>query len=336
MAVFLFFDRFLFIEKGVWLNATYPLLTLFSAYISTTVYNYVTVEKEKRRIKGAFRYYVTESVMEEILRRPEKLALGGEEKELSVLFSDIRGFATISEKLPPGVLVGLLNGYLTRMTEVVFRYDGYLDKYIGDAIMAVYGAPVEREDHALSACRTAVEMIASLKGIQIEWERAGLPKIDIGIGINTGKMVVGNMGSRKRFNYTVVGDNVNLASRLEGLTKRYEAPIIIGEGVYERVKGELLCRELDSVRVKGKEVPTRVYELIGRGSGEDMEFVDRFRKALDSYRAMMWKEADALFKKALELRPNDRPSMIYIERCGTYLESPPSQPWDWVTEISEK
>lgn len=260
---YFFFDRYLFMEKGVWLNTIYPFLTLVTVYIAITVYKYIGEEKEKKKVKGAFQYYVTPSVMDEILKHPEKLKLGGDEKELSVLFSDIRGFTSISEKIPPDVLVGLLNEYFTAMTDIVLKYDGFLDKYIGDAIMAVYGAPIEQKDHALKACNTAIEMTAKLGELRHEWEAKGLPQINIGIGINTGKMIVGNMGSRRRFNYTVVGDNVNLASRLEGLTKDYEAPIIISESVYEEVKDQFLCRELGSVKVKGKEIPTRIFELVG-------------------------------------------------------------------------
>lgn len=260
---YFFFDRFLFMEKGIWLNTVYPYLTLVSTYTVITVYKYVGEEKEKKKIKGAFQYYVTASVMDEILKHPEKLKLGGEEKELSVLFSDIRGFTTISEKVSPEILVGLLNEYFTAMTDIVLKYNGYLDKYIGDAIMAVYGAPIEQNDHAVKVCLTAVEMMAKLNELKVVWVARGLPQIDIGIGINSGKMIVGNMGSKRRFNYTVVGDNVNLASRLEGLTKEYQAPIIISESVYETVKDKFLCRELGSVTVKGKEIATRIFELVG-------------------------------------------------------------------------
>ncbi len=241
-------------------------MTFISVYLAIIVYDYIREEKEKRRVKGAFQYYVTESVMDEILRQPEKLKLGGEEKELTVLFSDIRGFTTIAERLSPEALTDLLNEYLTVMTEVVFKYEGYLDKYIGDSIMAVYGAPIEQKDHAMRASLTAIEMMSRLKELQKKWEDSGLPRMDIGIGINSGKMFVGNMGSQRRFNYTVVGDNVNLASRFEELTKSYGVPIIISESVYEKVKGELLCRELGSVMVRGKEASTTIYELIGRGS----------------------------------------------------------------------
>ncbi len=266
MVGYFYFDRYLFIEKGLWLNIVFPFLTFTTVYTAITVYSYFSEEKEKKKVKGAFQYYVTASVMEEILKHPDKLKLGGDEKELSVLFSDIRGFTSISEKIPPEALVGLLNEYFTAMTEIVFKYEGYLDKYIGDAIMAVYGAPVEQEDHTLKACLTAIEMMDMLRHLQKKWESEGLPRIDIGIGINTGKMIVGNMGSRRRFNYTAVGDNVNLASRLEGLTKDYGVPIVISETVYEKVKGELQCRELGSVKVKGKEIPTKVYELIGKAA----------------------------------------------------------------------
>lgn len=261
MVGYFYFDRYLFIENGLWLNTIFPFLTFISVYTAITVYSYVSEEKEKKKIKGAFRYYVTSSVMDEILMHPEKLKLGGEEKDLTVIFSDIRDFTSISEKLPPDVLIRQMNEYLTAMTEVVFKYEGYLDKYIGDAIMAVYGTPIEQEDHALKACFSAIEMMEKLKELQKKWENEGLPVIKIGIGINSGNMIVGNMGSQNRFNYTVIGDNVNLASRLEDLTKSYGVPIIISESVYNKIKDVFLCRELGSVKVKGKEIATKIYEL---------------------------------------------------------------------------
>ena len=240
----------LFVRYSVWMNLIYPVLTMMTIYLGITVYRYVTEEREKKKIRGAFQYYLTASVINEILRDPSKLKLGGDKKQLSVMFSDIRGFTDISEKLTPEELVRLLNEYLTAMTDVVFKYDGLLDKYIGDAIMAVFGAPLDQPDHALRACRTALEMMSELKRLREKWAAEGRPDVNIGVGVNTGDMVVGNMGSEMRFDYTVMGDSVNLASRLEGTNKEYRTNIIISEFTYESIRNELFCRELDAVRVK--------------------------------------------------------------------------------------
>ncbi|MDQ1277367.1 MAG: adenylate cyclase [Thermodesulfobacteriota bacterium] len=251
-----------FAKFNTWINMIYPVLTMMTIYLVITVYRYFTEEREKKKIRGAFQYYLTASVITEILKDPSKLKLGGDKKDLTVMFSDIRGFTTISEKLTPEELVSLLNEYLTVMTDIVFKYEGLLDKYIGDAIMAVFGAPLEQPDHALRGCRTALEMMAELKVLQERWSREGRPYVDIGVGINSGDMVVGNMGSNMRFDYTVMGDNANLSSRLEGINKEYGTHIIISEYTNEVVKEEMFCREVNSVRVKGKKLPVKIYELI--------------------------------------------------------------------------
>ena len=192
-----------------------------------------------------------------MLKYPDQLKLGGDKKDLSVLFSDIRGFTTISEGLTPEDLVHLLNEYLTVMTDVVFKYDGTLDKYMGDAIMAIYGAPLSQEDHALRACHSALEMMEALKKLNEKWVKEGKKPMDIGIGINTDMMMVGNMGSDQRFDYTVMGDAVNLGSRLEGINKNYKTNILISEFTYERVKNEFVCMEVDCVRVKARQSPLK-------------------------------------------------------------------------------
>jgi len=202
------------------------------------------------------------------------------------------------------------------MTDIVFEHKGYLDKYIGDAIMVVYGAPVPQNDHQAQACITAIEMMAELKKLQQKWEKDGMPLIDIGIGINTGPMVIGNMGSKRRFNYTVMGDSVNLASRLEGLNKNYGTHIIISEKVYENIKNEFLCRELDMVKVKGKTEPSRVYELIGRieDTKDLLEMTETFNTGLKYFRYSEFENAVREFERVLALKPGDIPSEIYIKR----------------------
>ena len=209
-----------------------------------------------------FQKYVSPDVVEKLIEDPTKLMLGGEKRVLSVLFSDIRGFTSISEKLVPEELLSQLNQYLTAMTAVVLRNGGMLDKYVGDAIMAVFGAPLELENHALAACRTALEMMKELRSLQEGWQDESKPILDIGIGINTGEMVIGNVGSPKRMDYTVIGDNVNLASRLEGVNKELGTQIIISESTYQLVKGQIAVRGLGEVKVKGKEKQVAIYEPV--------------------------------------------------------------------------
>ena len=273
-----------------------------------------------------------------MLKDPSKLKLGGDKKNLSVLFSDIRGFTTVSEKLTPEELVHLLNEYLTAMTDIVFKYDGLLDKYMGDAIMAVFGAPLDQPDHPERACMTAIRMMEKLKKLQKKWSDEERPVLDIGIGINSGDMVVGNMGSEMRFDYTVMGDSVNLGSRLEGINKEYGTNIVISEFTYEKVKDTLLCRELDSVRVKGKALPVRIYELLGeRKYSEKLSgFVSAFEEGLVNYRQYQWDEAIFCFKKAIEIRSGDPPSELYIKRCDGLKENPPETGWDGVYTMTKK
>ena len=331
-------NRYLFASQGIWINIVHPFLVLLAVYIGVIVLRYITEEREKKKIKGAFNYYVTASVVNEMLKNPEKLKLGGEKKELTVLFSDIRGFTTISERLPPESLVKLLNEYLTAMTDIVFKYDGLLDKYIGDAIMAVYGAPLEQDDHAVRACSTALDMVEELKVLQNKWEADGMPRLSVGIGINTGPMVVGNMGSQKRFDYTVMGDSVNLGSRLEGINKQYNTNIIMSQSTYEKTKGKFLCRELDSVRVKGKDLPVNIYELVGRNGvpGEIKKIIDLFHRGLQEYKNRKWNEAIGTFNEVLHLKQDDYPSQLYVDRCKIFLKDPPPQDWSGVFTMKSK
>ena len=338
LIAFVLINTFIFSRYNLWLNIIYPALTMIVIYLGITVYRYITEEREKKKIRGAFQYYLTASVINEMLKDPSKLKLGGDKKDLTVLFSDIRGFTTISEKLTPEDLVRLLNEYLTEMTNLVFKYDGLLDKYMGDAIMAVFGAPLDQPDHAVRACRTALDMMEELKKLQKKWTDEGRPAFDIGIGINSGDMVVGNMGSDMRFDYTVMGDMVNLGSRLEGINKEYGTNIVIREYTYAVVKDALFCRELDSVRVKGKKLPVKIYELLGEKKDAEKweQAVSLFEEGLSKYKQALWDEAIAAFRKVLEVRPDDAPAKLYMGRCEELKKNPPEGPWDGVFTMTRK
>jgi len=239
-----------------------PIVQIGISFTFIITYRVLTEQQEKRYIRQTFSKFVSKSVVDELLQYPEKLKLGGEKKILTVLFSDIRGFTSISEKLTPEELVEHLNIYLQSMTDIVFKYYGTLDKYVGDEIMAFWGAPIPQDDHALLSCRAALEMMEELDRMNEQWRNAGKPELNIGIGLNSGDMVVGNMGSSSRMDYTLMGDNVNLGARLEGTNKVYRTNIIISEYTYELVKDSVVVRELDLIRVKGKELPVKIYELV--------------------------------------------------------------------------
>ncbi len=225
------------------------------------------------------------------------------------------------------------------MSQIVLTYEGTIDKYMGDAIMAFYGAPIAHADHAVRACKTAVDMLVRLKELHIGWETHSLPSMEIGVGINSGDMSVGNMGSRDRFDYTIMGDNVNLASRLEGINKQYGTNIVISQFTYDLIAQEAFTvRELDTVRVKGKLEPVTIYELIGYGGmyAHKQPVLDTFNGGLAAYKTRQWAQASACFQEALQLAPNDKPSKLYIERCDDYRRNPPSDDWDGVYQMYTK
>ncbi|OGQ56287.1 MAG: hypothetical protein A3J24_08625 [Deltaproteobacteria bacterium RIFCSPLOWO2_02_FULL_53_8] len=326
MAALIAFDFYLFSSRGVKPDVVYPALSLVLSYLSCEAYRNVVVEKKSRYLKKAFSQYVSADLVAEIIKDPDKLKLGGEKRVVTVLFSDIRGFTTISEKLPPDELVKLLNAYLSPMTNIVQGERGLLDKYIGDAIMAIFNAPLSLPDHALRACVAAQSMLPRLDVLNAEWEAKGYPAIAIGVGINTGEAVVGNMGGELRFDYTGIGDTVNLASRLESLNKLYGTKIIVSGFTYELVKSAFVFREIDLVAVKGKAKPVGLYELMPEGE-PSRELASAFSSALALYRQGLFAEAKAGFASILERFPNDGVSKLYIARCEEYLLSPP--PLDW-------
>ncbi|MFC1867210.1 CHASE2 domain-containing protein [Thermodesulfobacteriota bacterium] len=330
--------RWLFVGFGIWINIVYPLLGLSLTYLSLTIYHYVTEERERKKIRGAFSYYVSSSVVNEMLKNPDQLKLGGVKQDLSVLFSDIRGFTTISEGLAPEELVFLLNEYLTEMTDVVFKYDGTLDKYMGDAIMAIYGAPLEQEDHAARACYSALEMMEELKKLNEKWIAEEKKPLDIGIGINTGMMMVGNMGSDQRFDYTVMGDAVNLGSRLEGANKNYRTNILISEFTFERIKNEFVCMEVDRVRVRGKNLPVKIYQLHAHKQVSDVrsQAITYFHDGLQLYKQQEWNEAIKTFEEVKGLDKELHAAELYIQRCLDLKMSPPPPDWDGVFSMVTK
>ena len=291
-------------------------------------------------LQDAFKRYVPPSVSEIIAREPQNLKLGGEERVLSVLFSDLVGFTTLSEQYAPTDMVALLSEYFGEMTDELFAYEGTLKEYVGDELMAIFGAPVVQTDHAQRACSTALAMHRRLQELREEWTRTGRPALRARIGINTGGMLVGNLGSRHRFSYGVLGDEVNLGSRLEGLNNMYGTSLLVGENTEAMVRDQFILREVDRVRVKGKERPVHIFELIDHVGeslpAEKQEALRYFAAGLEAYRAQRWQGALDLFAKAESLWPEDGPTQIMSERCQFFLDSPPGEDWDGVYEHIQK
>ncbi len=327
-----------FLKKGLLVTMVLPGGLVVFLYIFLFFYKYLTEERKKKYLRSTFSKYVSPAIVDEILKDPENIELGGKKIRMSVFFSDVRGFTTFSEKLDPTVLSDVLSRYLTPMTQIVFANKGTLDKYMGDALMAFFGAPITFPDHAKYACRCALQSLEKLKDLQAEFKAQGLPEIDIGIGINSAEMSVGNMGSDIVRNYTVMGDAVNLGSRLEGINKEYGTRIMISQFTYEDVKSSFTCREIDWVRVKGKNEPVRIFEVICEGRPEENtgKMLEAFSQGFQLYHEKKFTEALASFKKALEFKPKDPPSLLYIERCEDYLKEPPPENWDGVFVMKTK
>jgi adenylate cyclase len=328
-----------FSAKQLWVPVASPAAAILLSYIGNSAQLLVSERRERRHVRQVFSQYVSKNVVDAMLASGQKPEFGGEKREITVLFSDVRGFTTYCEKHAPEVVVQRLNEYLTEMVEIVFRNQGTLDKFVGDELMALYGAPHYYEDHAERACVTACEMIANLREIQKRWSANAQDYFQIGIGVNTGKMIVGNLGSQQKFDYTVIGDEVNLGARLEGANKQYWTSIIISESTFERVKPHARARELDLVRVKGKRKPVKIYELRSMNGLPDIEedlIINVYQQGLEHYKNREWYKAITQFKRVLRYFPSDGPSRVYVARSLDFIENPPPLDWDGVYEFKTK
>ncbi|MEM7016192.1 MAG: adenylate/guanylate cyclase domain-containing protein [Pseudomonadota bacterium] len=279
---------------------------------------------------------VSPAIADELMSKD--LELGGEERQATILFSDIRGFTTLSENRSPKEILQLLNEYLSEISTVIDRNHGVVDKYVGDEVMALFGAPLQRPDDAANAVRTALKMREALTGMNQSFQQRGMPEISLGIGINTGLVVAGNMGSETRLNYTVIGDSVNLASRLEGLTKQYGVELVVSEST-KAAALEFVYRELDKVRVKGKLEPVKIYEVMGTQNTVSevvLQEIEAHHQALTLFQAQSWQDAQTAFAELREQYPQIRLYQLYQERIAAYLESPPDDNWDGVYTLLEK
>lgn len=326
-------------RNNVWLDVVSPIGGQIAVFLMATLINYYGEGREKKAVRSAFSRYLSPQVVAEVLDNPQLLSLGGSRRVMTAFFSDLAGFTTISEALSPEDLVGLLNRYLSLMTRIILDHGGTLDKFEGDAIMAFWGAPLIQEDHALRACLAALDQQKAMARFREAVLAEGLPELKVRMGVNTGPMIVGNMGSEERFDYTVMGDAVNLASRLEGANKAFGSFIMISETTYELVKHAVDVRELDLIRVKGKNEPIRVYELLARAGElppDRSQVVEAFLRGLARYRDMDFAGAETFFHQALTLDPEDGPSRTYVGRCQAYRSSPPPADWDRVFTMTTK
>lgn len=336
--LFYIVDRIFLFGKGHWYYVGVFYIQTFAIYFGITIFKYFTEEKEKRKVKNAFSHYLNPSVISELMQDPDKLKLGGDKKVLTIFFSDIRGFTTISEALTPERLTGVLNEYFSPTTKIVLDSHGLLDKYIGDAMMAFWNAPMDIVDHADRAIRASLVIFKELKGLQEKWAEEKLPYLDIGIGLNTGEAIVGNMGSDIRFDYTVLGDSVNLASRLEGINKNYGTRLIASEFTKAATThpDEFLFRELDIIRVKGKKEGVKIFEVLAsqeEATEEQKHFVKVFEEGLGLYRKQKWDEAR---KKFSEIAEKDPPAKIFLERIDYLTEHGVAPDWDGVWTFTTK
>jgi adenylate cyclase len=342
---------FLFVEQNLLIDFTYPLISSWLIYLVLTFVNYFREQKQRQQIRSAFGFYLSPHMVEALARSPEKLVLGGEERRMTILFSDVRGFTTISEhyKDDPQGLTHLMNRFLTPLTNAIIERQGTIDKYIGDAIMAFWNAPVDDPEQEANACDAALEMQARATALNVELKQEAeasggvyMP-LRVGIGLNTGPCVVGNMGSDFRFNYSVLGDTVNVASRLEARTKDYRLPLVIGSRTAERAQEKFATMEIDLIQVKGKKQPEAVFAVLGRAATDQDPRSKELRtlnaQMLTSFRKQQWDDALGLIERCRAAGNGydlDGLYDMYAERIATYRADPPPPDWDGVYEAETK
>ncbi len=316
-----------------------PILAVLGVFAATESYRFALGNRERRLIKRAFRHYVAPSIVEQMLQDPSRLKLGGEEYQLTVMFTDLEGFTALSEKLTPVELRRHLTGYFKEMMEVLLAEGATLDKFLGDALMVYFGCPIRVADHPDQACRAALAMQLRMVDLNRSWAEQGLPALRMRVGVNTGNAVAGNMGTDEIFNYTIMGECVNLAARLEGVNKEYGTLTIIGEDTRSVLGDGFELRELDRIRVKGKDHPAAIYELLApAGSLTDSQrrVLEHFAAGLALYRERKWEAASAEFSLALETDPDDGPSRTFLKRCAVYALDPPPVDWNSVHIMTTK
>ena len=326
---------FLWNWKRIYLPLVFPILTFLFSFVFLIIMSYFSEGKAKRQIQKVFSRYLHPDVISELMLEPEAVKLGGKELQATILFTDIANFTTFSEGKNAPELIHILNSYFSDLTNFVLQHQGLLDKYTGDGIMAIFGAPLTREDNALSACKAALAHKTFAKNLPPDNITSFLHQ-NTRIGINSGKIVAGNLGSHLRMDYTAIGDDVNLAARLEGVNKLYKTKIMISKQTYEMIKSTIICRELDTVTVKGKSEPTILFEVIAEKSKIDSYgWVKTFNLAMSKYKQKNWVEAKRLWEQVIELNPDDFPTKLFLSRCAKLIkENPPD--WNCIINLTSK
>jgi adenylate cyclase len=336
LAGYIWFTTYMF-NIGHWINMIYPVMSAVIAVLVGSGFRYLVLERSAREMRSMFSSYLSPKLVARLEKDPEAAKIGGDTKEVTVLFTDIKGFTTFSEAHPPQEVVSRLNQYLGAMVQVIEQHDGTIDKFIGDGIMAYWGAPLSQPDHARLAIDCIKAINARMKELRAQWQAEGLEAFTIRGGIQSGEVVAGNVGlAGKKMEYTVIGDTVNQAARLEGTAKYYGVTYLVGEDTYQSTREICRYREIDKIRVVGKQSPVTVYEPLEGLSLLDEATAERFAAALTLYRDRNWGGARAAFKAVLEAAPEDKPSKIYVERCEYFLQNPPAKDWDGVFNRAEK
>ncbi|MBF0237582.1 MAG: adenylate/guanylate cyclase domain-containing protein [SAR324 cluster bacterium] len=330
----------LLFNQQVILPVAFPVLNLGVLFVACQLIRYFSEIQQTRFLQSTFKRYLSPSVVDQLMASPEQIQLSGETRELSALFSDLQGFTSFSEKMTPLELVEKLNEYLGEMTRIVFEQKGTLDKYMGDAVMAIYGAPLHFEDHAVKACRTALMMQVQAKKLRDRWQLSQGFELRVRIGINTGDMVVGNIGSMEHYDYTVIGDAVNLASRLEGVNKMFGTDVIMSDATFKHTAGQFVTRELGRIVVKGKTLPVTIYELIGEASKATeltgrIEMAKLYEKSLQQFYLRQFEQARAGFQQLLDTN-HDLASKLLLKQIEKLIETPPADSWQGEIVFSTK
>jgi adenylate cyclase len=319
-----------FLQWNLWVPAGSALAVIPLLYVSLGGWSYVTEQMRRREITRVFSLYVTPQVVNYLIAHPERINLGGERRELTLMFTDLKGFTTISEMLSPERVTHLLNRYFTDMTDIVLEYEGTVCTFIGDAIMAFWGAPLDDDDKAYRAVAAAIAMQKAMHALRADFAREGLPPIHMRIGIHSGSAVVGNLGSAKRFDYTAIGDDVNLAARLEGTNKLYGTGILVSSDTARQIEGRIALRPVDRVIVKGKSQAIEVFTPC-----DDAKVIELTQQAISLFRRREWDAAESRFRELLALTPEDGVAALYLERVAAFRVAPPAATWDGGVELDK-
>jgi adenylate cyclase len=320
-----------FFLAGHWVSMIYPPLAAMVSVLVGGSFRYLVLDRSARQMRQMFSSYLSDKLVARLEKDPSAAKLGGDTKEVTVLFTDVKSFTAFSEKHTPQEVVARLNEYLGEMVQVVERFDGTVDKFIGDGIMIYWGAPLPQPDHARLAIECIKAMRVRMNQLREKWQAEGVEPFYIRGGIQSGEVVAGNVGFEgKKLEYTVIGDTVNLAARLESSAKYYGINFLVGENTYQRTKDFFAFRELDRIRVVGKQLPVKIFEPVGFSQGVNEDIAMQFNEALAFYREKKWREAQRVFQQILTRVPSDHPSEIYIKRCEFFEKNPPPDDWDGV------